>query len=157
MIQGTALPNSFTLSALMAQISHRRTRQIKDISPERLSLLGHPSNVRSTSTKRKKRVLGHSRRLAERATTGEIHISPARQQSRITLQLRQQQCQSPESAWWTSSEFLGQNDGEQNQDEATTKETIRQHWLQRLRPRASHQSSAVNSSETQKRKRVCKV
>ncbi|KAJ5237091.1 hypothetical protein N7489_007182 [Penicillium chrysogenum] len=93
----------------MAQISRRRTRQI---IPERLSLLGHPTNVQSTSTKRKRRVLGHSRRLSERATTGEIHISPSRQKSRITLRLRQQQCQGPESAWWTSSEIFGQNDND---------------------------------------------
>ncbi|KAJ5593576.1 hypothetical protein N7537_010480 [Penicillium hordei] len=148
----------------MAHISHRRTRQI---TPERLSLLGHPPNVRSTSTKRKRRVLGHSRRLTERATTGEIHISPSRQKSRITLRLRQQQCQGPESAWWTSSEIFGQNDddkndknqddGEQSQDEAATKEMVRQAWLKRLRPRACHQSSPVKSNETRKSKRVCKV
>ncbi|KAJ5593495.1 hypothetical protein N7537_010399 [Penicillium hordei] len=146
----------------MAQISRRRTRQI---TPERLSLLGHPPNVQSTSTKRKRGVLGHSRRLAERATTGEkIHISPSRQKSRITLRLRQQQCQGPESAWWTSSEIFAQNDdaknqddGEQSQDEAATKEMVRQAWLKRLRPRACHQSSPVKSNETRKSKRVCKV
>ncbi|KAJ5483126.1 hypothetical protein N7530_002388 [Penicillium desertorum] len=148
----------------MAQISRRRTQQI---TPERLSLLGHPPNVQSTSTKRKRRVLGHSRRLTERATTGEIHISPSRQKSRITLRLRQQQCQGPEPAWWTASEVFAQNDddkidknqndGEQSQDEAATKEMVRQAWLKRLRPRACHQSSPVKSNETRKSKRVCKV
>jgi NADH pyrophosphatase NudC (nudix superfamily) len=90
----------------MAQISHKRTRQNKAISPDRISLLGHPPNTRSISTTRKRRVLGHSRRLAERSTTGEIFISPSRQQSRITLRLRQQPRQDPESAWWASSELL---------------------------------------------------
>lgn len=140
----------------MAQISHKRTRQNKEISPERLSLLGHPPNSRSTSTTGKGRVLGRSCRLAERATTGEIHISPSRQQSRITLRLRQKPSQGPESAWWTSPEILGQDD-EQKQDKVITKEAIRQAWLGRLRPRTTHQSPPVSSSEVRKRIRGGKV
>ncbi|KAI3112486.1 hypothetical protein CBS147330_9912 [Penicillium roqueforti] len=135
----------------MAQISHKRTRQNTAIPPERLSLLDHPRNTRSTSTTGKGRVLGRSRRLAERATTGEIHISPSRQQSRITLRLRQKPSQGPESAWWTSPEILGQDDDEQKQDKVITKEAIRQAWLGRLRPRATHQSPPVSSSEVRKR------
>ncbi|OQE70557.1 hypothetical protein PENNAL_c0114G10162 [Penicillium nalgiovense] len=140
----------------MAQISHKRTRQNKEISSERLSLLGHPPNLRSTSTTEKGRV-GRSRRLAERATTGEIHISPSRQQSRITLRLRQKPSQGPESAWWTSPEILGQDDNEQKQDKVITKEAIRQAWLGRLRPRTTHQSPPVSSSEARKRIRGGKV
>lgn len=140
-----------TSLAQMAQISHKRTRQNKAIPPERLSLLDHPRNTRSTSTTGKGRVLGRSRRLADRATTGEIHISPSRQQSRITLRLRQKPSQGPESAWWTSPEILGQDDDEQKQDRVITKEAIRQAWLGRLRPRATHQSPPVSSSEVRKR------
>jgi hypothetical protein len=141
----------------MAQISHKRTRQNKAISPERISLLGHPPNTRSMSTTRKRRVLGHSRRLAERSTTGEIFISPSRQQSRITLRLRQQPRQDPESAWWASSELLSQDDDQKKQDKGITKEAIRQAWLERLRPRAIHQSPPVSSSKMQKRIRGGKV
>ncbi|OQD77346.1 hypothetical protein PENANT_c113G08779 [Penicillium antarcticum] len=140
----------------MGHISPRRLRQNRAISPERLSLLGHPPKRRSTSTTRKKRVLGHSRRLAERAM-GDIPISPSRERSHITLRLRQQQSPRPETAWWTSSKTLGQKDDKKKQDQAITSEAIRQAWLQRLRPRASHQCSPVESNEMQKRKRKCKV
>ncbi|KAJ6027430.1 uncharacterized protein N7446_003976 [Penicillium canescens] len=111
--------------------------------------------MRSTSTTRKKRVLGHSRRLEERAT-GDIPISSSYERSHITLRLRQQ---SPglESAWWTSPEILGQKDDKEKQDQAITNKAIRQAWLQRLRPRASRQCSSVESNKTQKRKRKCKV
>ncbi|KAJ6019468.1 hypothetical protein N7499_003517 [Penicillium canescens] len=112
--------------------------------------------MRSTSTTRKKRVLGHSRRLAERAT-GDIPISPSRKRSHITLRLHQQQSSGLESAWWTPPEILGQKDDKEKQDQAVTNEAIRQAWLQRLRPRASHQCPPVESNETQKRKRKCKV
>lgn len=140
----------------MAQISPRRLRQNRAISPERLSLLGHPPKMRSTSTTRKKRVLGHSRRLAERAM-GDIPISPSRERNHITLRLRQQQSPGLESAWWTSPEILSQKDDKKRQDQSIASEAIRQAWLQRLRPRASHQCSSVESNETQKRKSECKV
>lgn len=141
----------------MAQIFHKRTRKNKEIHPERLGLLGNPPNTRSTSTTGEGRVLGRSLRLAERATAGEIHISPSRQQSRITLRLRQKPSQDPESAWWTSPKTLGQDDGEQKQDKVITKEAIRQAWLGRLRPRTTHQFPPVNSSEVRKRIRGGKV
>jgi hypothetical protein len=141
----------------MARISHKRTRQNKEIPPERLSLLGHPPNARSTSTTGKGRVLGRSHRIAERATTGEIHISPSRQQTRITLRMRQEPSQGPESAWWTSPKILDQDDDEQKQDKVITKEVIRQAWHGRLRPRATHQSPPVSSSEVRKRIRGGKV
>lgn len=146
-----------TCLAQMAQISHKRTRKNKEIHPERLSLLGNPPNTRSTSATGEGGILGRSLRLAERATAGEIHISPSRQQSRITLRLRQKPSQGSESAWWTSPKILGQDDDEQKQDKVITKQAIRQAWLGRLRPRATHQFSPVNSSEVRKRTRGGKV
>ncbi|KAJ5766708.1 uncharacterized protein N7511_004324 [Penicillium nucicola] len=86
---------------------------------------------------------------------GDIPISPSHERSHITLRLRQQQSPRPETAWWTSSENLGQKDDKKRQDQTITSEAIRQAWLQRLRPRASHQCSSVEPSE--KRKRECKV
>ncbi|KAJ5455032.1 hypothetical protein N7530_012801 [Penicillium desertorum] len=145
----------------MAQISRRRTQQI---TPERLSLLGHPPNVQSTSTKRKRRVLGHSRRLTERATTGEIHISPSRQKSRITLRLRQQQCQGPEPAWWTASEVFAQNDDDKidkNQNDARMRPPPKK-WFGKLGSNGYVPERVINlrrssPNETRKSKRVCKV
>ncbi|KAJ6040728.1 hypothetical protein N7444_009633 [Penicillium canescens] len=84
--------------------------------------------MRSTSTTRKKRVLGHSRRLAKNAM-GDIPISLSRERINITLRLRQQQSPGPEPTWWTSPEILGQKDDKEKQDQAITSEAIRQAWL----------------------------
>ncbi|KAJ5982269.1 hypothetical protein N7451_012369 [Penicillium sp. IBT 35674x] len=142
----------------MANIPHKRTRQNKGTSLERFSLPGHPYKMRSTSMTKKeqKRVLGHSRRLTENIT-GVGKTSSPRQTSHITLRLRQQQCQDPESLWWTSLGTLDQDKDEEMQDDAVSKEAIRQAWLQRLSPRASHQLSPVKPKEARKRQRNCQV
>jgi hypothetical protein len=86
---------------------------------------------------------------------GDIPISPSDERRYVTLRLRQQPSPGPETAWWASPEILGQKDDKKKQDQAITSEAIRQAWLQRLRPRASHQCPSVESNE--KRKRECKV
>ncbi|KAJ5346189.1 hypothetical protein N7452_004193 [Penicillium brevicompactum] len=138
-----------TCLAQMAQISHKRTRKNKEIHPERLSLLGNPPNTRSTSAtgEGESSVVrsGWQKEPPREKSTSARHVNKAKPS------------QGSESAWWTSPKILGQDDDEQKQDKVITKQAIRQAWLGRLRPRATHQFSPANSSEVRKRTRGGKV
>lgn len=127
----------FTLSWIMANISRRSTRRLRETS-DTMPLLDHCFNMQpSPKTK-----AAHS-------------PEPPLKRSQTTLRLRLQPRGLRPETWWKSLTAFGPlNEGLEQKlqhERAVAQEEVRQEWMQRLRPKPYRQCSPAKRGKGYRR------